>query len=81
MIDKDLSSIIFYFICMIGMVSFGIMEIREERKSNNPDYTEGIMTIIIGLTPVCMLIGAGLLIIGIIYCIIEIPNKILKKIL
>jgi len=71
----------FYLICSISMIICGIMRIRDDRKQNEPDYSTGILTILAGITPGCMLIGGLLLFVAIIYLIVEVPNMILKKLL
>lgn len=81
MISEDLSLLIFYVVCMICMVIAGILQISNERHKQMPDYTGGIMTIIGGLTPGCMFIGAFVLLVVIMYIVIELPNKALKRLL
>lgn len=74
-----------YLITMLCMVTYGILGIIEERRNSKekdyePDYTGFIMTILCGLTPGSIIIGALGLFVCFFYCIIEGPNWLLKKI-
>ena len=73
--------IIFYIISIIIMVSYGVLEIINEKEKEYPNYSTGIIIVLAGLTPGSMIVTAGIIFVGIIYLLIEVPNKILKKLL
>lgn len=78
---ENLYGLYFWVFCSVLVIIGGILNIREEREKNEPDYSIGIMIVLVGFTPGSCFIVSFLILVGLIYGVVEFPNRILKILL